>query len=181
MSFILPCLPPTPSGIPKTGVRFVQDIVQRVGSKGPMGEFARALCAQLTPQLITVQHLAELLKLAQEEDNPPDEVFLDAVLRLLADTALAGPRMLASLEPQVPGLLHSELLPSNRAAVGMHIQKSQEAGLNPYRARCSCIFISYPSGNPEVEGLASADLPCCCRSLSFWAAATGAWWRQQPS
>lgn len=70
MSFILPCLPPTPSGIPKTGVRFVQDIVQRVGSKGPMGEFARALCAQLTPQLITVQHLAELLKLAQEEDNP---------------------------------------------------------------------------------------------------------------
>lgn len=80
--------------------------MQRVGSKGPMGDFARGLCAQLTPQLITVQHLLELLKLAQEEEEPPDEAFLDAILRLLADTALAAPHMVASLEPQVPGGSH---------------------------------------------------------------------------
>ena len=78
-----------------------------------MGDFVRALCAQLTPQLITVQHLAELLKLAQEEDGPPDEAFLDAILRLLADSALAAPRMVASLEPQVPaGVAHSLLIPT---------------------------------------------------------------------
>ena len=70
-----------------------------------MGDFARALCAQLTPQLLTVQHLAELLKLAQEEEGPPDEAFLDAILRLLADTALAAPRMLASPELQVNDLI----------------------------------------------------------------------------
>ena len=80
----------------------VQEIVQRVGSKGPMGDFARALCAHLTPQLITVQHLAELLKLAQKEGGAQDEEYLDAVLCLLADSALAAPRMIASLEPQVP-------------------------------------------------------------------------------
>ena len=78
--------------------------MQRVGSKGPMGDFARALCAQLAPQLITAQHLAELLKMVMREDEPPDEAFLDAVLRLLADSALAAPRMTASLEPQVPSL-----------------------------------------------------------------------------
>ena len=88
--------------VPETYPYSVQDVVQRVGSKGPMGEFARALCAQLTPQLIAVQHLTELLKVAKEEEDPPDEAFLDAVLRLLADSALAAPRMTASLEPQVP-------------------------------------------------------------------------------
>lgn len=75
--------------------------MQRVGSKGAMGEFAKALCAHLTPQLITVRHLAELLKLAQAEESPPDEAFLEATLRLLADSALAAPRIIASLEPQV--------------------------------------------------------------------------------
>lgn len=99
-----------PPGIISTDGRgfHPQDIVQRVGSEGPMGDFARALCAHLSPQLITVQHLAALLGVVQQseegdegEGGPPDEAFLGAALRLLADSALSAPRMIASLEPQV--------------------------------------------------------------------------------
>ena len=46
--------------------------------------------------------------MAQGEEETPDEPFLDAMLRLLADTALAAPRMVASLEPQVPAFTHLE-------------------------------------------------------------------------
>ena len=80
--------------------------MQRIGSKGPMGDFAKALCAHLTPQLLTTQHLEQLLRVVQLEDAVPEEEFLKAALRLLADSAQAAPRMFAGLEPQVWMLLH---------------------------------------------------------------------------
>ena len=82
-----------------------------------MGDFAKALCAHLTPQLLTAQHLEQLLRIVQLEDAVPEEEFLKAGLRLLADSAQAAPRMFAGLEPQAqsqsPSLLLDSGLPLN--------------------------------------------------------------------
>ena len=77
-----------------------QDVVQRVGSRGPQGEFARALCARLLPQLISTQHVEELLKLACEE-APLEENLLGSALELLVDAAAASPALFAGPTPQV--------------------------------------------------------------------------------
>ncbi len=79
--------------MPLTHSAVLQDVVQRIGSKGAMGDFAKALCAHLTPQLLTAQHLEQLLRIVQLEDAVPEEEFLKAALRLLADSAQAAPRM----------------------------------------------------------------------------------------
>lgn len=75
-----------------------------------MGDFAKALCAHLAPQLLTAQHLEQLLRTVQLEEAVPEEEFLKAALRLLADSAQAVPRMFAGLEPQAWLLLHSTSL-----------------------------------------------------------------------
>jgi hypothetical protein len=77
-----------------------QDVVQRVGSKGPLGDFARALCARLSPQLISSQHVEELLTIAADEALP-DEAFLQAVLIMLTDAAAAAPGLYAGRSSQV--------------------------------------------------------------------------------
>ena len=93
--------------MPLTHSAVLQDVVQRIGSKGAMGDFAKALCAHLTPQLLTAQHLEQLLRIVQLEDAVPEEEFLKAALRLLADSAQAAPRMFAGLEPQAWSPSHS--------------------------------------------------------------------------
>ncbi len=82
-----------------------QDVVQRVGSRGPQGDFAKALCARLVPQLISTQHVEELLKLASEE-APLDDAYLGSTLELLVDAAEASPSLFAGPVPQVICLLY---------------------------------------------------------------------------
>ena len=77
-----------------------QDVVQRVGSRGPQGDFARALCARILPQLISTQHVEELLKLACEEALMDDN-FVGSALELLVDAAAAAPSLFAGPALQV--------------------------------------------------------------------------------
>lgn len=81
---------------------FVQDVVQRVGSKGPLAEFARGLCARLAPQLLSAQHVAELLRAAgAQAEEPLDEPFLAGMLKLLVDTSVAAPALFTNLSGKV--------------------------------------------------------------------------------
>ena len=84
-----------------------QDVVQRVGSKGALADFARGLCARLSPQLLSAQHIGELLRMAKGGDaagkgsDALDPAFQAGVLLLLADAAAAAPSLFAGLVPQV--------------------------------------------------------------------------------
>ena len=90
-----------------------------------MGDFAKALCAHLTPQLLTAQHLEQLLRIVQLEDAVPEEEFLKAALRLLADSAQAAPRMFAGLEPQARSPFHStSLLLSSSLTLNLYQQEA---------------------------------------------------------
>lgn len=92
-----------------------QDVVQRVGSKGPLADFARGLCARLSPQLLCAQHVAELLRMATGAgaaatgNGALDPAFLAGVLLLLADAAGAAPSLFAGFAPQVLTLAASWL------------------------------------------------------------------------
>ena len=85
-----------------------QDVVQRIGSKGPLADFARGLCARLSPQLLSAQHLGELLRMAKGNDaaaggsDALDPAFLAGVLLLLADSSAAAPSLFAGFVPAVP-------------------------------------------------------------------------------
>jgi hypothetical protein len=85
--------------------RHMQDVVQRIGSKGPLADFARALCARLSPQLIAAPHVAELLRMAAGKgDGAADEALLAGVLALLVDIADAAPTLFQGAVPQVGGV-----------------------------------------------------------------------------
>ena len=76
--------------------------MQRVGSKGPLAEFARGLCSRLAPQLISAQHVAELLQAAgAQSEKPLDEPFLAGMLKLLVDTSVAAPALFTGLFAKV--------------------------------------------------------------------------------
>lgn len=81
-------------------LHLAQDVVQRVGSRGALGDFARAVCARLAPQLMSMQHVEELLKLAQKE-APLGGIYLGSALELLVDVAANSPSLFAELAPQV--------------------------------------------------------------------------------
>ena len=89
-----------------------QDVVQRIGSKGPLADFARALCARLSPQLIAAPHVAELLRMAGGKgDDALDEAFLAGVLALLVDIADAAPTLFQGAVPQVACPSHARVPP----------------------------------------------------------------------
>lgn len=76
--------------------------MQRIGSKGPLADFARALCARLSPQLIAAPHVAELLRMAAGKgDDALAEGLQAGVLALLVDIADAAPTLFQGLVPQV--------------------------------------------------------------------------------
>ena len=110
--------------------------MQRIGSKGAMGDFAKALCAHLTPQLLTAQHLEQLLRIVQLEDAVPEEECLKAALRLLADSAQAAPRMFAGLEPQARSPSHPISLHLNSTAFTQSIPAGSFSAVMP----CGCLL-----------------------------------------
>lgn len=89
-------------------LHLAQDVVQRVGSRGALGDFARAVCARLAPQLMSTQHVEELLKLAQQE-APLGGICLGSALELLVDVAANSPSLFAELAPQVRRTLQGPL------------------------------------------------------------------------
>ncbi|BDA45205.1 Sister chromatid cohesion protein PDS5 homolog A [Coccomyxa sp. Obi] len=105
-----------------------KDIVQRIGSRGAPGDFARAVCARLSPQLMSTQHVEELLKLAQEE-APLGGIYLGSALELLVDVAANSPSLFAELAPQVLAMLEdgNSLLADAAARILAHAGRLMQA------------------------------------------------------
>ena len=85
--------------------------VQRIGSRGATADFARSLCALLSPTLLpaaTVSSLLELVPDLMQEDGNAD--FRTATLQLLVATAEAAPSLYGRQGPQVGTAHHSSII-----------------------------------------------------------------------
>lgn len=102
----------------------LQDVVQRVGSRGPLGDFAKALCARLAPQLIPVQLIEELLNMAQHDDAT-DYPLSSSILELLVDSAKASPSLFAGVMPKVCSVVTCNTIACTMVASILYICRMQ--------------------------------------------------------
>ena len=77
---------------------------QRVGARNAVSEFARSLCALLSPTLLSAAHVAALIQLAGELASDGDSDFRSAVLQLLISATQAAPSLFTSLSRQVTSI-----------------------------------------------------------------------------
>lgn len=87
----------------ETAQKVGKDTVQRIGSKGATGDFAKSLFTRLTPSLVSGQVVDELLGMAlRAADDPHNKGREQAALRaFLADTAKVAPSLFAGCIQQV--------------------------------------------------------------------------------
>ncbi|DBA74057.1 TPA: hypothetical protein ACH3X1_010871 [Trebouxia sp. C0004] len=115
-----------PGTDPEAAAKVAKDTVQRIGSKGFAGEFARCVCARLSPNLIAPEHLRGLLEVAAEEaGDREDNTYLTAVLDLLVGCAASAPALFADLGYQVAGLLESKDVKVATAAASILIHAAR--------------------------------------------------------
>ncbi|DBA83186.1 TPA: hypothetical protein ACH3X2_006702 [Trebouxia sp. C0005] len=98
-----------PGTDPEAAAKLAKDTVQRIGSKGFVGEFAKCLCARLSPNLFAPEHMQGLLEVAAEEaGDKEDSTYLTAVLDLLVGCAASAAALFADLGHQVAELLKNK-------------------------------------------------------------------------
>jgi hypothetical protein len=78
-----------------------KDVVQRIGTRGFVGDVARGLCLRLSPQIISSAHLSALLEVAVGEADYEDGAYLSGVLDLLVDTSKISPSLFSHLGAKV--------------------------------------------------------------------------------
>ena len=71
--------------------------MQRLGSKGVLGDFARSLCNLLAPNLVAPMHVVGLMRLARSQEEAAAPVAQDLLLQL----APADPGLVAASADQV--------------------------------------------------------------------------------
>ncbi|KAK9811630.1 hypothetical protein WJX72_007291 [[Myrmecia] bisecta] len=88
--------------------KLAKDFVQRVGSRGVVGDTARGLAARLTPVLLSPEQLEVLCEQAVEGAGGEDAKVAGAMLLLLTNAAAAAPQLFASSVEEVLSLVAAD-------------------------------------------------------------------------
>ena len=87
-------------------------LLQRLGTKGALGDFARSLCTLLAPSLVAPSHVVGLTRIARSQDEAAAAAAQDLLLLL----APAAPGLVAASADQVGryhGVRHDGGLPTH--------------------------------------------------------------------